>query len=81
MATEMKCPVTEGAGKRPLARRNADWWPEQLNLSMLVSNSSCADPMDQDFDYAEEFKTLDLDAVVDDLHALMTDSQAWGPAD
>ena len=81
MATELKCPVTGGAGKRPLARRNADWWPEQLNLSMLVSNASCADPMDEGFDYAEEFKTLDLDAVVNDLHALMTDSQAWWPAD
>ena len=81
MATEMKCPVTGGAGKRPQARRNADWWPEQLNLSMLVSNASSADPMDEGFDYAEEFKTLDLDAVVKDLHALMTDSQAWWPAD
>ncbi|MCI4567858.1 catalase/peroxidase HPI [Lysobacter sp. CFH 32150] len=77
----MKCPVTDGAGKRPRARSNADWWPEQLNLSMLVPNASSTDPMDDGFDYAEEFKTLDLDAVVKDLHALMTDSQAWWPAD
>jgi len=79
MATEMKCPVSHGT--RPRARSNADWWPDQLRLSMLVPNASSTDPMDEGFDYAEEFKTLDLDAVIKDLHALMTDSQAWWPAD
>ena len=81
MSAEMKCPVTGGAGKRPRARSNTDWWPEQLGLSMLAQNSPASNPMDEEFDYAEEFKTLDLDAVVKDLHALMTDSQAWWPAD
>jgi catalase-peroxidase len=79
MATEMKCPVSHD--KRPRARSNTDWWPEQLNLSMLVPNASSTDPMDDGFDYAEEFKTLDLDAVVKDLHGVMTDSQEWWPAD
>src|SRR5687768_11690179 len=81
MGTEMKCPVAGGAGQRPRARSNADWWPDQLKLSMLVPNASSTDPMDEGYEYAEEFKTLDLDAVVRDLHALMTDSQAWWPAD
>jgi len=79
MATEMKCPVSHG--KHPRARSNADWWPDQLRLSMLVPNASSTDPMDEGFDYAEEFKTLDLDAVIRDLHDVMTDSQAWWPAD
>ena len=81
MAAEMKCPVTGDAGKRPRARSNTDWWPEQLGLSMLAQNPPASNPMDESFDYAEEFKTLDLDAVVKDLQALMTDSQAWWPAD
>ena len=81
MSAEMKCPVTGGAGKRPRARSNTDWWPEQLNLSMLPSIRRRPIRWTTDFDYAEEFKTLDLDAVVKDLHALMTDSQAWWPAD
>lgn len=70
--------------KCPIARRtqtNAGWWPEQLNLGMLHQHSSLSDPMVEDFDYAAEFKTLDLDAVITDLHGLMTDSQDWWPAD
>jgi catalase-peroxidase len=60
---------------------NADWWPNQLNLKILHQHSSLSDPMHKDFNYAEEFKSLDLDAVVKDLHALMTTSQSWWPAD
>ncbi|HEY0661734.1 MAG TPA: catalase/peroxidase HPI [Lysobacter sp.] len=78
MATEMKCPVTGGAKR---GRSNTDWWPDQLRLSLLAQNVSTSNPMDESFDYAEEFKTLDLDAVVKDLHGVMTDSQAWWPAD
>ncbi len=65
----------------PLARSNRDWWPNQLNLKMLHQNSALSDPMDPGFDYAEEFKKLDLAAVKKDLAALMTDSQEWWPAD
>ncbi|MCR9137963.1 MAG: catalase/peroxidase HPI [Alphaproteobacteria bacterium] len=80
---------TENAGKCPVmhahtsvgVRSNRDWWPNQLNLKMLHQNSAKSDPMDADFDYAAEFKSLDLDAVKKDLHALMTDSQDWWPAD
>jgi catalase-peroxidase len=72
-----KCPFT--GGKRGHTNRN--WWPESLDIEMLHRNSDLSDPMDRDFDYAEEFKSLDLDAVIKDLHALMTDSQAWWPAD
>ena len=61
--------------------RNMEWWPERLDLAILHQNSNLADPMGADFDYAAEFKTLDLDAVIQDLHALMTDSQSWWPAD
>ena len=61
--------------------RNMEWWPDRLDLAVLHQNTKLADPMDPDFDYAAEFKTLDLDAVVADLHALMTDSQSWWPAD
>jgi catalase-peroxidase len=71
-----KCPFTGARG-----HRNRDWWPDALDLEMLHRNSSLSDPMDKDFDYAKEFKTLDLDAVIKDLHALMTDSQEWWPAD
>ncbi|MCV9878169.1 catalase/peroxidase HPI [Brenneria sp. KBI 447] len=60
---------------------NQDWWPNQLNLKVLHQHSSLSDPMDKDFDYAEAFKSLDLAAVKQDLHALMTDSQDWWPAD
>ncbi|MES2098802.1 MAG: catalase/peroxidase HPI [Pseudomonadota bacterium] len=83
MSDESKCPVTGGAGKKPAVRSatNATWWPEALNLKLLHQKSSLSNPMDPDFDYAAEFKTLDLDAVIKDLHALMTDSQPWWPAD
>jgi catalase-peroxidase len=62
-------------------RTNADWWPDQLKLNILAQQSSLSNPMGEDFNYAEEFKSLDLDAVIKDLHALMTDSQSWWPAD
>ena len=77
MATESKCPF---AGAAP-ARTNHEWWPNQLDLSILHQHSSLSNPMGKEFDYAEEFKTLDLNAVIKDLHALMTDSQDWWPAD
>ena len=60
---------------------NAGWWPNQLNLKILHQHSPLSDPMDKEFNYAEEFKSLDLDAVIKDLHALMTTSQDWWPAD
>jgi catalase-peroxidase len=66
------------AGK---GQTNTDWWPEQLNLKLLHQHSEKSNPMDEDFDYAKEFKSLDLNAVIKDLHALMTDSQDWWPAD
>ena len=72
-----KCPFT-GGGR---GHRNREWWPDQLDLSVLHHNSSLSDPMGETFDYAKEFKSLDLNAVIKDLHALMTDSQAWWPAD
>ena len=79
MSTESKCPVMGGA--RNTAPTNADWWPNQLNLKILHQHSPLSDPMDKGFNYAEEFKSLDLNAVIKDLHALMTDSQDWWPAD
>ncbi|MDE2328356.1 MAG: catalase/peroxidase HPI [Rhodospirillales bacterium] len=83
MSTEAKCPVTGGATRSSSAgiQSNADWWPNQINLGMLHQHSALSNPMDPDFDYAAEFKTLDLDAVIADLKALMTDSQDWWPAD
>jgi catalase-peroxidase len=72
-----KCPFSGGRH----GRRNRDWWPDALDVSVLHRNSDLSDPMGEDFDYAAEFKTLDLDAVIRDLHALMTDSQEWWPAD
>jgi catalase-peroxidase len=83
MSTEAKCPFSSAALKPTLAgaRTNADWWPNQLNLDMLQQHSERSNPMGTTFNYAEEFKTLDLEAVVKDLHALMTDSQDWWPAD
>jgi catalase-peroxidase len=83
MSTENGCPVTGGAQghQTVLARVNRDWWPNALNLHHLHQNSPLADPMGKAFNYAKEFKSLDLDAVVKDLHALMTDSQSWWPAD
>ena len=83
MSDESMCPVAGGArGKiKPKGMTNAGWWPEQLNLGSLHKRSSLSNPMGDEYRYAEEFKTLDLDAVITDLHALMTDSQAWWPAD
>ncbi|MFZ1140242.1 MAG: catalase/peroxidase HPI [Candidatus Sulfotelmatobacter sp.] len=78
MSTEAKCPFTHTAAGAPT---NADWWPNQLNLKILHQHSPLSDPMDKGFNYAEEFKSLDLNAVIKDLHALMTDSQDWWPAD
>ena len=78
MSNEAKCPFNHTQAGAP---GNASWWPNQLNLKMLNQNSPLSDPMDPKFDYAKEFKSLDLDAVVKDLHALMTASQAWWPAD
>ncbi len=74
--TPSQCPFT---GKRGPANR--DWWPNALDISVLHRNSSLSDPMGDDFDYAREFKSLDLNAVIADLHKLMTDSQEWWPAD
>ena len=68
-----KCPFSGG---KP-APANRDWWPNQLDLTVLHQHSNLSDPMDEAFDYAEEFKSLDLNAVVKDLTALMTDSQEW----
>jgi catalase-peroxidase len=78
-----KCPFSGGiiAQTTFTGQANDEWWPNQLNLNILHQRSSLSNPMGEDFDYAEEFKTLDLDAVVADLHALMTDSQSWWPAD
>ena len=83
MSERSQMPVFE---RRPSAHDgrdvdNAIWWPNQLNLKILHQHSPLSDPMGEEFNYAEEFKTLDLDAVVKDLHALMTDSQDWWPAD
>jgi catalase-peroxidase len=77
MASESKCPFS--GGKRPHANR--DWWPNQLNLGILNQHSPRSSPLGETFDYTKEFKSLDLDAVIKDLHALMTDSQDWWPAD
>ncbi len=83
VSTETKCPVTGGARRHTAAgaQTNAGWWPDQLNLKMLHQHSPLSDPMDKDFNYAEDFKSLDLDAVIKDLHAVMTASQEWWPAD
>jgi catalase-peroxidase len=77
-ASPMHGAVTHNSRK---ITRNEHWWPDRLDLAILHQNTKLADPMGEDFDYAAEFKTLDLDAVIKDLHALMTDSQSWWPAD
>jgi catalase-peroxidase len=77
VSTEAKCPFT---GASP-AHTNRDWWPNQLNLQVLHQHSPLSDPMGEEFDYAKEFQSLDLNAVIKDLHAVMTDSQNWWPAD
>ncbi|EMH5178727.1 catalase/peroxidase HPI [Serratia marcescens] len=82
MTTESKCPFS--GGKQPAPQdgpTNQDWWPNQLSLKPLHQHSPLSDPMDKDFSYADAFNSLDLAAVKQDLHALMTDSQAWWPAD
>ena len=71
-----KCPFTGSRG-----HSNRDWWPEHLDIGVLHTNAPAADPMGEAFDYAKEFKSLDLNAVIKDLHALMTNSQEWWPAD
>ncbi|MBX6326996.1 MAG: catalase/peroxidase HPI [Pseudolabrys sp.] len=82
-----KTTVATSAGECPVVhapvvpKTNRDWWPNQLNLQVLHQHSALSNPMGEEFDYAEEFKSLDLDAVIKDLHALMTDSQEWWPAD
>jgi len=84
LAGEAKCPFTGGARQHTTMAgipTNADWWPNQLNLKVLHQRSPLADPLGESFNYAEEFKTLDLHAVVKDLHELMTKSQDWWPAD
>jgi len=77
-ATESKCPMGHGVRQ---SYTNVDWWPNQVSLKILHQHSPKSDPMGKEFNYAEEFKSLDLHSVVKDLHALMTDSQAWWPAD
>ncbi|ENL8546863.1 catalase/peroxidase HPI [Serratia marcescens] len=82
MTTESKCPFS--GGKQPAPQNgptNQDWWPNQLSLKPLHQHSPLSDPMDKDFNYADAFNSLDLAAVKQDLHALMTDSQEWWPAD
>ena len=82
-STEAKCPFHAAGGARAThgAQSNADWWPNQLNLSILHQHQAVSNPMDPDFDYAEAFKKLDFQALKKDLAALMTDSQDWWPAD
>ncbi|MDE2270033.1 MAG: catalase/peroxidase HPI [Betaproteobacteria bacterium] len=83
MSNDLKCPVAHSTHTKTVAGAmgNANWWPNQLNLKMLHQHAPASNPMGEAFNYAEEFKTLDLDAVVKDLKALMTDSQDWWPAD
>jgi len=80
MSSEAKCPFNHGAAS-PRSTANSDWWPNQLKLELLHQHSAKSNPMDPDFDYAKEFKSLDLAALKQDLAALMTDSQDWWPAD
>jgi len=77
MTEDSKCPIFSGGR----GRTNRDWWPKQLDIHPLQRNCRPLNPMGEAFDYAEEFKALDLDAVIKDLHALMTESQDWWPAD
>lgn len=82
MDNESKCPFPGGSNTTARdAQANAQWWPHQLNLRTLHQNSALASPLDEDFDYAEEFRTLDLAALTADINAVMTDSQSWWPAD
>ncbi len=81
MTTELKCPFADMTQATQRARTNRDWWPNSLNLAILHQHSALSNPMDPEFDYRKAFLSLDLDAVLKDLHALMTDSQDWWPAD
>ena len=83
MSTEAKCPYSSGARKQATAaaQTNANWWPNQLNLKILNQHSPLSNPMEKGFDYAQEFKSLDLNTVIKDLNTLMTSSQDWWPAD
>src|SRR5579871_4188000 len=83
MSSASNCPHMNGSFSHTSvgAKSNADWWPNQLNLGILHQQSPLSNPMDEEFNYAREFKSLDLDAVIKDLHTLMTDSQEWWPAD
>ena len=83
MSSESKCPVMNGAQQHSLAaaRSNRDWWPNELNLQILHQNSPLCSPMGEEFNYAEEFKKLDLSALKKDIEAVMTTSQEWWPAD
>ena len=83
MSGESKCPVTGRTSKHTAGRgtSNRDWWPDSLNLDVLRQHSSKSDPMGEDFDYVEEFNSLDYEALKKDLNDLMTDSQDWWPAD
>jgi len=79
-----KCPVTSATQKHSVGTsgtKNRDWWPNQLKLNILRQHSSLSNPMGEDFNYAKEFRSLDLPAIKNDLHKLMTDSQDWWPAD
>ena len=78
MENESKCPFSAASLS---GRANRDWWPNQLSLSVLHTNHPSGNPMGEQFNYAEEFKSLDLKAVKKDIEAVMTDSQAWWPAD
>ena len=83
MSNQAQCPFTGGARLHTAAGSagNANWWPDQLNLKILHQHGSASNPMTADFDYAKAFGKLKLKAVIKDLHALMTDSQDWWPAD
>ena len=83
MSNEAKCPFAaqHGARTTAAAQSNADWWPKQLNIGILHQHSAKSNPLGADFNYAEEFRKLDLAALKKDLTALMTDSQDWWPAD
>ena len=81
MSNEAQCPMTGAMTTHDMGTGNIDWWPNQLNINVLHNNPNIGDPMGDDFDYAKEFKSLDLNAVMADLKTLMTDSQDWWPAD